>query len=65
MSEKSLTVCEDFCFPLSFSRRFYPSTVDLRKIIYRQRQRQLTGVLDEEAMLKLVEKYSVDTSDST
>ena len=44
---------------------FYPSRADLRKIIYRRRQRQLSGLLDQEAVLKVVEKYSVDMCDST
>jgi len=50
--------------PVSFNRRFFPSRSDLRNLIYRQRQRKLSGLLDQEEVLKLVQKYSVDMPDS-
>ena len=50
--------------PMSFNWRFFPSRSDLRNIIYRQRQRKLSGLLDQEQLLQLVKKYSGDILDS-
>lgn len=54
----------DRILPLSFNRRFFPSRSDLRNVIYRQRQRKLSGLLDQEQVLQLVRKLSVDQIES-
>ena len=50
--------------PVSFNRHFFPSNSDLRNLIYQQRQHELSGLLDQEEVLKLEQKYSVDMPDS-
>jgi hypothetical protein len=50
---------------LTVNRHFYPSRLDLRNMVYRQRQRCLQGLLDQEVVEKKVEHWKVERPDDT
>ena len=59
------TLFGDQSMPHTFNRRFSPSLDDIRNLIYCHRQRQLSGLMDQDVVLNLAGRYSVEMEDSS
>lgn len=45
------------------NRRYYPSRADVRKLMYRQRQRLLHGLLDQEVLAQFIDRWRQERPD--
>lgn len=55
----------DNSLPNAINRRFYPSREDLRKLVYRQRQKIMHGLIDQEYLLEKINNWKKNKTDIT